>query len=306
MENELVLFETKDEQVKLNVKLSEDTVWLTQQQMLILFDRDQSVISRHINNVFRECEVEEKSNMHFLHIANSDKPIKYYSLDVIISVGYRVKSRRGVEFRRWANSVLKDYILKGYAVNNNRISQLNEVVRIMKRTDGMLDAKQVLSVVEQFTVALDLLDDYDHQRISKPKCNNSTYVLTYEECKEVIVNMKFTADSDLFGNEKDDSFAGSIGSIYQTFAGEDVYPSAEEKAANLLYFVTKNHSFTDGNKRIAATMFLYFLEKNGMLIIDGEKIIEDYTLVAITIMIAESKPDEKETMVKLVMNFLNR
>ena len=213
---------------------------------------------------------------------------------------------RGVEFRRWANSVLKDYILKGYAVNNNRISQLNEVVRIMKRTDGMLDAKQVLSVVEQFTVALDLLDDYDHQRISKPKGNNSTYVLTYEECKEVIVNMKFTADSDLFGNEKDDSFAGSIGSIYQTFAGEDVYPSAEEKAANLLYFVTKNHSFTDGNKRIAATMFLYFLEKNGMLIIDGEKIIEDYTLVAITIMIAESKPDEKETMVKLVMNFLNR
>ncbi len=178
MENELVLFETKDEQVKLNVKLSEDTVWLTQQQMLILFDRDQSVISRHINNVFRECEVEEKSNMHFLHIANSDKPIKYYSLDVVISVGYRVKSRRGVEFRRWANSVLKDYILKGYAVNNNRISQLNEVVRIMKRTDGMLDAKQVLSVVEQFTVALDLLDDYDHQRISKPKGNNSTYVLT--------------------------------------------------------------------------------------------------------------------------------
>ena len=234
MENELVLFETKDEQVKLNVKLSEDTVWLTQQQMLILFDRDQSVISRHINNVFRECEVEEKSNMHFLHIANSDKPIKYYSLDVIISVGYRVKSRRGVEFRRWANSVLKDYILKGYAVNNNRISQLNEVVRIMKRTDGMLDAKQVLSVVEQFTVALDLLDDYDHQRISKPKGNNSTYVLTYEECKEVIVNMKFTADSDLFGNEKDDSFAGSIGSIYQTFAGEDVYPSAEEMEQGMI------------------------------------------------------------------------
>lgn len=305
MENELVIFESQDELVKLDVKLEQETVWLTQAQIILLFGRDQSVISRHISNVFKEDEVDEKSNMHFLHIANSDKPVKCYSLDVIISVGYRVKSKRGVEFRRWANSVLKEYILKGYAVNNNRISQLNEVVRIMKRTDNMLDAKQVLSVVEQFTVALDMLDDYDHQRIGKPKGNATSYVLTYEECKEVIANMKFSADSDLFGNEKDDSFAGSLGSIYQTFGGADVYPTVEEKAANLLYFVTKNHSFSDGNKRIAATMFLYFLEKNGMLFFDGEKIIEDYTLVAITIMIAESKPDEKETMVKLVMNFLN-
>lgn len=305
MENELVIFESQDELVKLDVKLEQETVWLTQAQIILLFGRDQSVISRHISNVFKEDEVDEKSNMHFLHIANSDKPVKCYSLDVIISVGYRVKSKRGVEFRRWANSVLKEYILKGYAVNNNRISQLNEVVRIMKRTDNMLDAKQVLSVVEQFTVALDMLDDYDHQRIGKPKGNATSYVLTYEECKEVIANMKFSADSDLFGNEKDDSFAGSLGSIYQTFDGADVYPTVEEKAANLLYFVTKNHSFSDGNKRIAATMFLYFLEKNGMLFFDGEKIIEDYTLVAITIMIAESKPDEKETMVKLVMNFLN-
>lgn len=306
MENELVLFEAHDGSVTLDVNVAEETVWLTQAQIIMLFDRDQSVISRHISNVFKENEVEEKSNMHFLHIANSDKPVKCYSLDVIISVGYRVKSQRGVEFRRWANTVLKDYILKGYAVNNNRINQLNEVIRIMKRTDNMLDAKQILNVIEQYTVALDLLDDYDHQRIIKPKGNASTYVLTYEECKDVILQMKFGADSNLFGNEKDDSFKGSIGNIYQTFAGTDVYLTVEEKAANLLYFVTKNHSFSDGNKRIAATMFLYFLEKNGMLFIDGEKIIEDYTLVAITIMIAESKPDEKETMVKLVMNFLKK
>jgi len=227
-------------------------------------------------------------------------------LDVIISVGYRVKSKRGIAFRKWANSVLKDYILKGYAVNNNRINQLNEVIRIMKRTDNQLDSKQVLDVIERYTVALDLLDDYDHQRILKPKGNASIYILSYEECKNVISTMKFNSDSELFGNEKDNSFKSSIGSIYQTFAGEDVYPSVEEKAANLLYFITKNHSFSDGNKRIAATIFLYFLEKNGMLFMDGEKIIEDYTLVAITIMIAESKPIEKETMVRLVMNFLNR
>lgn len=306
MENKLVLFETQDSSVSLEVNVAEETVWLTQAQMLVLFGRDQSVISRHINNVFKEKEIDEKSNMHFLHIANSDKPVKCYSLDVIISVGYRVKSQRGVEFRRWANSVLKDYILKGYAVNNNRINQLNEVVRIMKRTENKLDARQILDVIEQYTVALDLLDDYDHQRIGKPKGNLSTYVISYEECREVISRMKFGTDSDLFGNEKDDSFKGSIGAIYQTFAGEDVYPSVEEKAANLLYFVTKNHSFSDGNKRIAATIFLYFLEKNEMLFIEGKKIIEDYTLVAITIMIAESKPDEKETMVKLVMNFLSK
>lgn len=305
--NELVLFESKDGNIKLNVNVEEDTVWLTRKQMANLFDRDVKTIGKHINNALKE-ELDNAVVAKFATTASDGKSYntEHYNLDMIISVGYRVKSQRGVEFRRWANSILKDYILKGYAVNNNRISQLNEVVRIMKRTDNMLDAKQVLSVVEQFTVALDMLDDYDHQRITKPKGSESTYVLTYEECKEVIAHMKFAADSDLFGNEKDDSFAGSIGAIYQTFGGFDVYPSVEEKAANLLYFVTKNHSFSDGNKRIAATMFLYFLEKNGMLFIDGEKIIEDYTLVAITIMIAESHPYEKEIMVKLVMNFLNK
>ena len=300
--NEIVIFETEDKEVKLPVTVEDETVWLNQNQMIELFGRDQSVISRHIRNVFKEHEVDEKSNMHFLHIANSDKPVAFYSLDVIISVGYRVKSKRGVEFRRWANSVLKQYILKGYAVNDNRIKQLGEVIRIMKRTEDELDSKQVLSVIEKYSNALDLLDSYDHQNMTRPKGNRATYVLSYEECMQVIQSMRFGDESDLFGREKDDSFKGSIGNIYQSFGGKDIYESLEEKAANLLYFVTKNHSFFDGNKRIAATMFLYFLDKNAALFVDGKKKIEDSTLVALTIMIAESRPEEKEMMVSVVMN----
>ena len=300
--SEIVIFETEDNEVKLPVTIEDETVWLNQNQMIELFGRDQSVISRHIRNVFKEHEVDEKSNMHFLHIANSDKPVAFYSLDVIISVGYRVKSKRGVEFRRWANSVLKQYILKGYAVNDNRIKQLGEVIRIMKRTENELDSKQVLSVIEKYSNALDLLDSYDHQNMTRPEGNRATYVLSYEECKEVIQSMRFGDESDLFGREKDDSFKGSIGNIYQSFDGIDIYESLEEKAANLLYFVTKNHSFFDGNKRIAATMFLYFLDKNAALFVDGKKKIEDSTLVALTIMIAESRPEEKEMMVSVVMN----
>ena len=300
--NEIVIFETEDKEVKLPVTVEDETVWLNQNQMIELFGRDQSVISRHIRNAFKEHEVDEKSNMHFLHIANSDKPVAFYSLDVIISVGYRVKSKRGVEFRRWANSVLKQYILRGYAVNDNRIKQLGEVIRIMKRTEDELDSKQVLSVIEKYSNALDLLDSYDHQNMTRPKGNRATYVLSYEECMEVIQSMRFGDESDLFGREKDDSFKGSIGNIYQSFGGKDVYESLEEKAANLLYFVTKNHSFFDGIKRIAATMFLYFLDKNAALFVDGKKKIEDSTLVALTIMIAESRPEEKEMMVSVVMN----
>ncbi len=300
--NEIVLFETEDRSMTLNVMLENETVWLSQAQMMELFERDQSVISRHINSVFKENEVDKKSNMHFLHITNADRPVAYYSLDVIISVGYRVKSKRGVEFRRWANSVLKNYIIKGYAVNNNRIKQLGEVIRIMKRTENSLDGKQVLSVIERYSTALDLLDYYDHQNMPRPAGNESTYVLTYEECKNVIATMRFGNESDLFGKEKDDSFKGSIGNIYQSFAGVEIYKSLEEKAANLLYFVTKNHSFYDGNKRIAATMFLYFLDKNGALFVDGQKLIDDHTLVALTIMIAESKPEEKEMMISVIMN----
>ena len=254
--------------------------------------------------MFKEGEVDKKSNLHFLQIANADRPVAIYSLDVIISVGYRVKSQRGVEFRRWANSVLKEYILKGYAVNDKRINQLGQIVQIMKRAENQLDAQQVLSVVESYSAALDMLDDYDHQTLAKPRGNEATYVLTYDECRSVIDKMKFASDSDLFGNEKDDSFKGSIGAIYQSFDGKNLYPSLEEKAANLLYFVTKNHSFSDGNKRIAATMFLYFLDKNGALFVEGSKRIADFTLVALTIMIAESKPEEKEMMVNVIMNCL--
>ena len=247
-----------------------------------------------------------QSNVHFLHIANSDKPVAFYSLDVIISVGYRVKSKRGVEFRKWANSVLKDYILKGYAVNNNRLNELGEVIRIMKRAkSNQIESNQLLDVIEKYTLALDLLDDYDHQKIEKPKGNTATYTLEYEECRKVIDGMKFGSESELFGNEKDDSFKSSINAIYQTFGGQDVYPTLEEKAANLLYLITKNHSFSDGNKRIAAALFLYFLDKNNALFIDGKKVIDDYTLVAVTIMTAESKPDEKDTVIKLIMNFLS-
>lgn len=309
---ELVIFKAQDENIKLDVKLEDETVWLTQNQMTELFQTTKQNISLHLNNVFKEGELEQNSTVKECLTVQKEgsrevsRKTNYYNLDVIISVGYRVKSKRGVEFRKWANKVLKDYILKGYAVNNNRINQLGEIIRIMKRTDNKIDSKQILDVIEKYTVALDLLDDYDHQRIKKPDGNEATYVLDYEECKDVIDSMKFGGDSELFGNEKDDSFKASINAVYQTFGGQDVYPSLEEKAANLLYFITKNHSFSDGNKRIAATIFLHFLDKNQMLFIEGEKIIEDYTLVAITIMIAESKPDEKDTMVKLIMNFLNK
>ena len=301
--NELVIFETKDNTIKLEVPVENETVWLTQAQMIELFDRDQSVISRHINNAFKE-ELDKESNMQKMHIANSDKPVAFYSLDVVISVGYRVKSNRGVEFRKWANSVLKQYVLQGYAVNNNRILQLGKVIQIMKRTQNALDSQQVLNVIQKYSKALDLLDSYDHQNMERPKGNAATYKLTYEECVDVISQMRFSAESDLFGKEKDDSFKGSIGNIYQSFAGQELYSTLEEKAAHLLYFITKNHSFLDGNKRIAATMFLYFLDKNGVLFIDDEKLIDDHTLVALTIMIAESKPEEKEMMITVIMNCL--
>ena len=230
--------------------------------------------------------------------------VEYYSLDVIISVGYRVKSKRGIEFRKWANSVLKQYILKGYAANDRRLEELRQTLQIIRRTENQLDKNQILSVIEQYTYALDLLDDYDHLSVKKPDGTSATYRLTYEEARKVIDSMKFGDASSLFGNEKDESFEGSISAIYQTFGGKDVYPTVQEKAANLLYFITKNHSFSDGNKRIAATMFLYFLNKNGLLFKNGLKQIEDNTLVALTIMIAESKPEEKELMVNLVMQFL--
>lgn len=302
--NEIVLFETEDRNIVLPVNVEKDTVWLSANQMAILFERDEKTIRKHVNNVFSEEEVNRDNNTQKMRVDGVKQSVPFYSLDVIISVGYRVKSKRGVEFRKWANSVLKQYILQGYAVNNSRISQLGEVIQIMKRTENALDSKQVLTVIEKYSEALELLDSYDHQNMTRPKGNTSTYELTYEECREVIANMRFGDESDLFGKEKDDSFKGSIGNIYQSFGGRDVYPTLEEKAAHLLYFVTKNHSFFDGNKRIAATMFLYFLDKNGVLFPNGKKLIDDHTLVALTIMIAESKPEEMEMMITVIMNCL--
>ena len=309
-DNELILFETEDRSVTLSVPVNQEMVWLSRNQMAELFDRDIKTIGKHINNALREeldnQVVVAKFATTTKHGAIEGKTqthmTDFYNLDVIISVGYRVKSKRGVEFRKWANSVLRQYILRGYAVNNNRIAQLGEVIQIMKRTQNSLDSKQVLSVIERYSTALDLLDAYDHQNMSRPKGNVATYVLTYEECMDIIASMRFGDESDIFGKEKDGSFEGSIGNIYQSFAGQDLYPTLEEKAAHLLYFVTKNHSFLDGNKRIAATMFLYFLDRNGVLFVDGEKTIDDHTLVALTIMIAESKPDEMEMMITVIMN----
>jgi len=304
-EHPLVLFTSKDGAVSVPATVERESVWLSQAQMADLFAKERSVITKHIRNAVNEGEIDEKSNVHFLHLPHSDKPVAFYNLDVIISVGYRVKSQRGVEFRRWATTVLRDYMLKGYALNRERLKTLGQVVSILKRAENSLDARQVLSVVERYTAALDLLDAYDHQRIGRPKGRKARSRLTYAECRAFIDAMSFGNESALFGREKDASFKSSLGAVYQTFDGKEVYPSVEEKAANLLYFIVKNHSFTDGNKRIGAALFLHFLNKNkALLTVDGRKRLADHTLVALTILIAESKPAERETMLSLVMTFL--
>ena len=310
--NKIEIYQTEDGKIQLDVRLENETVWLSQSQMAELFQTDRTSIVRHINNIYKVEELQRESTcakIAQVQIEGNRKVsrnIPYFNLDMIISVGYRVNAKRGVKFRQWANQIIKDYLLKGYAVNDKRTAQLGQVIQILKRAEHVLDSKQVLSVVEKYNTALDLLDSYDHQTMQRPKGNKSVYVLTYEECMSVIESMRFGDESSLFGKEKDDSFKGSIGNIYQSFGGNDVYPSLEEKAANLLYFVTKNHSFIDGNKRIAATMFLYFLDKNGALFIDGEKTIDDYTLVALTIMIAESRSEEKEMMISVIMNCIGK
>lgn len=308
--NEIVLFESSDEQVSLPVSVDEETVWLTRNQMAMLFDRDVKTIGKHINNALRE-ELEGPANSvvaKFATTATDGKvyQVEHYNLDVIISVGYRVKSRRGVEFRRWATSVLRVYIMKGHAENRRRLEQLGQIVDVMDRVPESLGAADILSVVKAYTGALDLLDDYDHQRVAKPQGSaKAVHVLEYDECRELIESMRFAGESSLFGVEKDGSFKSSIAAIYQSFAGQEIYPSLEEKDANPLYFVTKNHSFLDGNKRIAASLFLYFLDVNGALWVNGRKRVPDSVLVAVTIMIAESNPKEKEAMVALVMSFLS-
>ena len=309
MKNEIILFENQD--VKLEVNMNGETVWLTQDQMAKLFGKDRTVITRHINNIFKDGELEEKSNVQKMHIANSDKPVSLYSLDVIISIGYRVKSQNGVIFRKWANKVLKDYLLKGYAVNQKRLEYLEKTIKLIDiagRMDTELktaEAKEIIKVINNYSNALNLLDDYDHKRIIKPSGTKDNKKITYEDCMNVIGKLKFNSDSNLFALERDEGLKEVIGTIYQSFDGKDLYPTIEEKAANFLYLITKNHTFIDGNKRIAATLFIYFLEFYNILYNENGKIIDNNTLVAITLLIAQSNPKEKDILIDLVMNFLN-
>lgn len=305
-ENRIVIFTDGDLQLKVPVSPEQETVWLNRQQMAQLFDRDIKTIGKHIGNALRE-EADSSTVANFATVQTEGnrevvRNIEYYNLDLIISVGYRVKSKRGIAFRRWANSVLKQFILQGYAVNQKRLQTLGTVLKLMKRTEEKLDTGQVLSVIERYAEALQLLDNYDHQTLKRPDGSAATYILSYEECRKIIDAMSFGNSSTIFGKEKDESFKGSIGNIYQSFDGRELYPTLEEKAANLLYFITKNHSFVDGNKRIAATIFLYFLDKNGVLFDGDKKLIDGHALAALTILIAESKPEEKETMISVIMN----
>lgn len=311
---EIVLFESADGKaaISVGVDYEHNEVWLNRNQIAELFGRDVKTIGKHINNALREELIGEENrtvaNFATVQIEGNRKvarQVDHYNLDVIISVGYRVKSQRGVEFRRWATSVLRRHIIDGHTENERRLKQLGQVAQVMKRLNGNLDATQVLDVVGSFTKALDLLDDYDHQTLPHPAGTRDIYRLTYDECRAFIDGMRFGQESDLFGNEKDESFKGSLGAVYQSFDDVDMYPSVEEKAATLLYFIVKNHSFTDGNKRIGAAMFLYFLNKNGALFRGARKRIDDSTLAALTIMIAESRPEEKDAMISLVLNFFD-
>lgn len=318
-DNKFIIYQTEDGQTQIDVRLESETVWLSTSQMAMLFDKEESNIRRHVINVFKEGELERDNNVQKIHVNGIKKPVPYYNLDVIISVGYRVKSKRGTAFRIWARQIIKDYLVKGYAVNERihkeQIGELRQLVGMLGRT---IQNQPVLStdetnalfdVVVDYTYALDTLDDYDYQRlVVKETTPEEKFHATYDNAMEAIraLRDKF-GGSKLFGNEKDDSFKSSIAQIYQTFGGEELYPSVEEKAAMLLYLVTKNHSFSDGNKRIAATLFLWFLNNNGILYReDGTKRLADNTLVALTLMIAESRTEEKDVMVKVVVNLINK
>lgn len=310
MNNEIVVF--KDNEIELNVNLSteENTVWLNVNQMALLFDKDEKTIRKHINNVFRDKELDENNNTQKMRVVGVKQLVSFYTLDVIISVGYRVKSQRGIIFRQWANKVLKQYLVQGYAVNEKRLKALNKTVQIQSEIIAGIagiEADEVLKVVNEYSKALELLDKYDHQCITAPEGSKCIYWLKYDECMQLIKNMEFSASSEIFGLEKEPGKLESIlSAIYQTAFGQEVYPTLEEKAANLLYFVVKDHPFNDGCKRIAAALFLYFLDKNGALFNkDGRKIISNSALVAITLMVAESKPEEKALIINLILNFLH-
>jgi len=324
-QNQIVIYQTEDGQTQIDVRLENDTVWLTQAQMAELFERTPQNITTHLRNAYREGELDKESTCkEYLQVQTEGKrkvkrSLKYYDLDVIISVGYRVKSKRGTAFRIWARKILKEYLVKGYAVNERirkeQIGELRQLVQVVGRTiqnqelPNTTESQDLLNVVVDYTYALDTLDNYDYERLTIDKTTKQEpFHATYENAMEAINGLreKF-GGSALFGNEKDDSFKSSIGQIYQTFGGEELYPSVEEKAAMLLYLVTKNHSFSDGNKRIAATLFLWFLNNNGILYrADGSKRLADNTLVALTLMIAESKTEEKDVMVKVVVNLINQ
>ena len=313
MKNEILLFENQD--VKLEVNMKDETVWLNQLQMAKLFDKDRKTITRHIQNIYRDGELEENSVCSFFEHTGEDGKqynIKFYNLDMIISVGYRVKSKQGIIFRKWATSILKDYMIKGYAVNQKRLEYLEKTVKLIDiagRIDVNLkgnEAQEIIKVINNYSNALNLLDDYDHKRIIKPNGTINKNKINYEDCMNIVNKLKFSSDSDLFALERDNGVETIIFDIYQTFDGKDLYSSIEEKAANFLYLIIKNHVFIDGNKRIAAALFIYFLEFYNLLYKDGKQVIDNNTLVAITLLIAQSNPKEKEILVDLVMNFLSR
>ena len=319
-EQKIVIYQTSDGKTQIDVRLEDETVWLNVAQMASLFAKEESNVRRHVSNAFKDGELErDDNNVHFLHVNGVKKPVPFYSLDVIISVGYRVHSKRGTAFRIWARKIIKDYLVKGYAVNERirkeQLGELRQLVLVASRAISnqeipqTIESQDLLNVVVDYTYALDTLDNYDYERLTIDKTTkHEKFHATYDNAMEEIGRLrdKF-GGSMLFGNEKDNSFKSSIGQIYQTFGGEELYPSVEEKAAMLLYLVTKNHSFSDGNKRIAATLFLWFLNNNGILYReDGSKRLADNTLVALTLMIAESKTEEKDVMVKVVVNLINQ
>ena len=317
-ENKIILFENQE--VKLEVNMKDETVWLSLEQMAELFSRDRTVIVRHINNIFKDNELDKnevcaKFAHTTKHGAISDKSqtreLIYYNLDMIISVGYRVKSKNGIIFRKWATKVLKDYMIKGYAVNQKRLEYLEKTIKLIDiagRMDAELkgsEAWEIIKVINNYSSALSLLDDYDHKRITKPMGTKNDKQVTYEDCINIIGKLKFNSDSNLFALERNEGLKEVIGTIYQSFDGKDLYSTIEEKAANFLYLITKNHTFIDGNKRIAATLFIYFLEFYNILYNEKGQVIDNNTLVAITLLIAQSNPKEKEILIDLVMNFLN-
>lgn len=308
--NEIILFENQG--IKLEVNVKDETVWLTQDQMSKLFGKAKSTINEHIKNIFKENELQENETMtKFGNSEFSDKPTNYYNLDMIISVGYRVKSQQGIAFRKWSTKVLKDYMLKGYAINQKRLEYLEKTVQLIdiaNRIDNQIEAdeiKNVLKVIGEYTKALDLLDSYDYRTIKKIKGTDSLKQIKYEDCKLIIENLKFNEKSNLFAVERDRGLEAIIGNIYQSFDGQYIYKSVEEKAANFLYLIVKNHVFVDGNKRIAATLFICFLEFYNILYKDNKQVIDNNTLAALTLLIAESNPKEKDILVDLVTNFLN-